>query len=233
MGLRGTAEMLCGKNTMIKKALKDRAEAGGEVEKNLFTKLEPLMVGNIGLIFTNGELSDVVDLISKHRIQAPARAGVLAPVSVTVPAGNTFLEPTKTSFFQALGINTKITKGTVEILKDEQVVQEGTRVGSSEAALLALLKLKPFWYGLEIENVYDNGTVMSAAVLAITDADMKEKVLAGISNVTALSLGLGIPTQASFPHTVINAFKNALAISVMTDYDFDEFNGKELKAKLQ
>ena len=47
---------------------------------------------------------------------------------MTIPAGNTGLEPTKTSFFQTLNINTKITKGTVEILKDEPVIKAGDRV---------------------------------------------------------------------------------------------------------
>lgn len=48
--------------------------------------------------------------------------------AVVVPAGNTGLEPTKTSFFQALNIGTKITKGTVEILKDEKVITKGEKV---------------------------------------------------------------------------------------------------------
>ena len=40
----------------------------------------------------------------------------MAPVDVFVPAGNTGLGPEKTSFFQALSITTKISRGTIEIL---------------------------------------------------------------------------------------------------------------------
>lgn len=47
---------------------------------------------------------------------AAARAGAIAPCEVTVPAQNTGLGPEKTSFFQALGITTKISRGTIEIL---------------------------------------------------------------------------------------------------------------------
>lgn len=47
---------------------------------------------------------------------AAARAGAIAPCDVTVPAQNTGLGPEKTSFFQALGITTKISRGTIEIL---------------------------------------------------------------------------------------------------------------------
>jgi len=40
----------------------------------------------------------------------------MAPIDVFVPAGNTGLGPEKTSFFQALSITTKISRGTIEIL---------------------------------------------------------------------------------------------------------------------
>lgn len=50
---------------------------------------------------------------------AAARAGAIAPCDVTVPAQNTGLGPEKTSFFQALGITTKISRGTIEILVSE------------------------------------------------------------------------------------------------------------------
>ena len=50
------------------------------------------------------------------KVQAPAKAGALAPVEVYVEAGSTGLGPEKTSFFQALHIGTKISRGTIEIL---------------------------------------------------------------------------------------------------------------------
>lgn len=54
------------------------------------------------------------------QVPAAARAGAIAPCDVTVPAQNTGLGPEKTSFFQALGITTKISRGTIEILVSEQ-----------------------------------------------------------------------------------------------------------------
>ena len=54
---------------------------------------------------------------------------------------------------QALNIPTKINKGTVEIAADVQLIQEGNKVGASEATLLAKLGIKPFSYGLVIRQV--------------------------------------------------------------------------------
>jgi len=41
-------------------------------------------------------------LLSKFSIQlgAPARVGLVAPIDVAVPPGNTGLDPSQTSFFQ-------------------------------------------------------------------------------------------------------------------------------------
>ena len=49
-------------------------------------------------------------------MEAPAKAGALAPIDVFIPPTNTGLGPEKTSFFQALQIATKISRGTIEIL---------------------------------------------------------------------------------------------------------------------
>lgn len=234
ISLRGKATMLMGKNTMMKKVLSDRAAKGGDRDKLLFQKLvqDKLLQGNVGMIFANGDLTELKSIIEKEKVQAPAKQGSMAPCDVVVPAGNTGLEPTKTTFFQALNIGTKIVKGTVEILKDEKIITHGHKVTSSEAALLQMLGIKPFWYGLQILHVYDNGSVYGAAVLNMTDDDMREKVQSGIANIAALSLALGIPTKASFPHVVVNAFKDILAISVGTDYDFKDFKGDELKQSI-
>jgi len=235
IALRGKAVLLMGKNTLVKKIMTDRSlKSGADRDKQIVAKLvaDELLVGNVGLIFTNGDLQKIKEVVEKERVQAPAKAGALAPVDVVVPAGNTGLEPTKTSFFQALSITTKITKGTVEIIKDEKVIHAGQKVGSSEATLLQMLGINPFYYGLIIQYIWDQGSVYSAEVLNLTQQDKINRFQEGIANVAAVSLALGWTTKASFPHVLMNAFKDILAVSVGTDYDFDEFNGKQLKESI-
>ena len=55
---------------------------------------------------------------------------------------------------QALNIPTKINKGTVEITTDVHLIHTGNKVGSSEATLLAKLGIKPFSYGLVVQQVW-------------------------------------------------------------------------------
>merc|ERR1711862_233050 len=140
----------------------------------------------------------------------------------TVPAQNTGMGPEKTSFFQALNIPTKISRGTIEILNDVLLLKPGDKVGASEATLLNMLNISPFTYGLVIEQVYDSGTIFEPSILDITDDDLRKRFLEGVVNLACVSLAIGYPTLASIPHVVINGFKNLLAVAAVTDIEFKE-----------
>ncbi|KAB2084611.1 hypothetical protein ES319_A05G346100v1 [Gossypium barbadense] len=216
-GLRGDSVVLMGKNTMMKRSVRMHAEKTGN---QAFLNLIPLLQGNVGLIFTKGDLKEVSEEVAKYKVGAPARVGLVAPIDVVVPPGNTGLDPSQTSFFQVLNIPTKINKGTVEIITPVELIKKGDKVGSSEAALLAKLGIRPFSYGLVVLSVYDNGSVFSPEVLDLTEDDLIEKFASGVSMVTALSLAISYPTLAAVPHMFINGYKNVLAVAVATEYSF-------------
>ncbi|KAK5795624.1 60S acidic ribosomal P0 [Gossypium arboreum] len=218
-GLRGDSVVLMGKNTMMKRSVRMHAEKTGN---QAFLNLIPLLQGNVGLIFTKGDLKEVSEEVAKYKVGAPARVGLVAPIDVVVPPGNTGLDPSQTSFFQVLNIPTKINKGTVEIITPVELIKKGDKVGSSEAALLAKLGIRPFSYGLVVLSVYDNGSVFSPEVLDLTEDDLIEKFASGVSMVTALSLAISYPTLAAAPHMFINGYKNVLAVAVATEYSFPQ-----------
>jgi len=213
--LRGQAVLLMGKNTMMRKAVRAIIPEQPSLEKLL-----PHLAGNIGLVFTNGDLKETRTRILSNRVAAPAKAGAIAPCDVWVKAVNTGMEPGKTSFFQALGIPTKIARGTIEIVSDVHLIKAGNKVGASEAALLNMLNISPFTYGLTVLQVFDEGTVFPPEILDISDESLLEHVQTGIQHIAALSLLLAIPTQASVPHLLAPGFKNLLATAVATDYSF-------------
>ena len=214
--LRSDATLLMGKNTMIRKAIRGHMENNPALEKLL-----PHIKSNIGFVFTDRDLVDVRDKILANKVQAPARAGALAPCDVMIPPQNTGLGPEKTSFFQALSIPTKISKGTIEILNEIHLIKKEDRVGASEATLLNMLNISPFTFGLVIRQVYDSGTVFDPEILDITPEDIRLKFLMGVRNVAALSLSIGYPTLASAPHSLVNGLKNLIAVALVTDIEFE------------
>jgi large subunit ribosomal protein LP0 len=215
--LRGRATVLMGKNTMMRKAIRNNLERNPK-----WAALLPVIVGNVGLVFTEGDLSEIRDTLTSSRVPASAKVGIVAPQSVVVPKGQTSLEPTKTSFLQALNIASKINKGTIEILNDVNLIKAGDKVGPSEAQLLQMLAIRPFTYGLNVLSVYDNGAVYGAEILDLKDSDLLARFGQGVANVAALSLGAHVASLAAFPHVIANGYKNLLSIAVATQYTFKQ-----------
>jgi large subunit ribosomal protein LP0 len=183
---------------------------------------------NTGMIFTNGDLTDVKKILDSQVREAPAKIGSFAPADVTVPSGPTGLDPKQTSFFQALNIQTKIVKSQVEIVNPVKVIAEGDKVTPGQAALLDKLKIRPFEYKMHIKCFYDNGNIYAAKVLAITSDFILERFATGAQNVTALSLGSGYITAAATHHVILNAFKNLAAVSFASGFSFPQ--AEKLKA---
>merc|ERR1711934_845436 len=218
IALRGKAILYCGKNTQMRRVLR-------ELENDGMAQLEKVCMQlklNVALVFTNEDLPEVRDLILENKVAAPARAGSIAQSDVVVPAGNTGMEPTMTSFLQALNIPSKITKGSIEILNPVHLITEGDKCEASQCALLDKLGIKPFSYGLVVKSVYDDGSMYDPAVLDITDDDILASFAQGIKNVAAISVSTGLPTVASVPYSILLGFANLLAIAVETDYTFKE-----------
>jgi large subunit ribosomal protein LP0 len=218
--LRGKAEVLMGKNTMMRKCMREYVNdnPGSTVDKLIET-----CRGNVGFVFTNGDLGEIREILESNTRPAPARVGSVAPADVVVPKGPTGCDPGQTAFFQALEISTKITKGQIEMTTDTFLISAGVRVTASQAALLQKLSIMPFTYGLVLTSVYDNGSLFDAKVLDITDDVLTLKFGEALKQIAALSLALGIPTQASVPHSIGNAFKAILAVTLgLENFSFEK-----------
>jgi large subunit ribosomal protein LP0 len=188
------------------------------------------LAGNVGFIFTNGDLKTIRDKILSNRVAAPARAGAVAPADVYVPAGNTGMEPGKTSFFQALGVPTKIARGTIEITTDLKLVEAGAKVGASEATLLNMLNISPFTYGMKVQQVYEEGNSFSPDVLDIEESQLLKALSSAIATITTISLAANYPTLPSIIHSLINGYKKVISAAIPIDYEWDEIH--ELKDRI-
>jgi len=220
MDLRGRAVVLMGKNTMIRKALalgvEKHPDAGLEV-------LRAAVNGNMGFIFaTNCQLDDIREALKTHRKTSAAKAGQISMVDISLPSGPTGMDPSQTSFFQALNIGTKIVKGQIELISEFPILKVGDKVNASSAALLSKLGIKPFEYGMEVEQVFQEGSVFAAAVLDMSSEMLIEKFMRGVANMAAFSRELGIPTETGLPHAFGNAFRNVAALCSDIDFTFKE-----------
>jgi len=224
--LRGKAVIYCGKNTQMRRVLRKL-----EVDRPELEQIRSKLKLNVALVFTDEDLSSLKEDIEANKMPAAARAGALAQVDVTIEKGVTALEPSMTSFLQALNIGTKITKGQIEIINDVHLLTAGVKVDQSQAALLQKLNILPFAYGLVVIACFDGGSLFSPEVLQIKPEQILASFTAGCRNVAAISIVLNTPTTVSVPYSILLAFRNLLAMSAATDHEFE--GSKQMKAYLK
>lgn len=228
--LRDRAHIIKAKNTLIRSVVRKHIEKTGN--KNL-EKLNELVAENMAFVFCIDSVDSVRKTILENVVPAPAKAGTVAPLSYTINKGPTILEPSMTSFFQALGIATTIVKGKIEITNDVKVVTEGEKVGPSEATLLHKMNIMPFTYGFKTTSVYENGTVYPAKVLDTTDEMLKAKLQNAITRIAAVGRSTSIPNTCSVPHAIVEAYKKCAAVSLVGFKDTATGNLAELLAKVE
>jgi len=217
IALRGKAILIMGKNTLMRMILREQMVKNPKLEALL-----PLVKGNMGFVFTNFDLNEVRNVIIENKVPAVAKTGTVAPVDVFVPAGPTGLDPGQTLFFQALNIGTKIARGSIEIINTVHLIKAGDKVTSSAVALLGKLDIKPFFYGIIVQSVYENGAVYPVHILDVSQDDLLAKFFNGVRKVAALGLAVGYPTEASIPHSVAHGFRKLLALSLASAFKFKE-----------
>merc|ERR1712178_586193 len=198
MGAEGEykGEMIIGKNSLIRKALKfvtEAPQAGSddyEDHKNWKQNpklecLKDLMVLNVGLIFSEEPYNELKKKIEAEKISMPARTGVFSPTDVVIPVGPTGIEVGKIDLFHKLNIQCKTVKSAIEISKEVKIITKGA------TQLCKLLQIVPFEYSLTFQKVYIDGVIL--------DQDIIEMPM---SQITA------------------NGFKTMLAIGSESGYSF-------------
>lgn len=216
MAIRGKGEMIMGKNTLMRMLVREAAAKNPKLEA-----LVPLLKGNVGFVFTNDDLVKVRSIITEFKTPAAAKSGSFAPMDVYVPPGPTGLDPGQTGFFQALNIATKIVKGAIEIVAQVHLIKKGDKVTSSAVALLSKLDIKPFFYGVLVNWIYENGSVYPASVLDITPETLLQKFMNGVGKLAALSLAAKFPSELTVGYYMANGFRKLLAIAAETNFKFE------------
>ncbi|TNV79506.1 hypothetical protein FGO68_gene1167 [Halteria grandinella] len=217
------AKMLMGKNTLMKSSLAHKMAAPQEGDadyderKDSWKKCDELdaivklLKGNTGIIFTNGDPSEVKKVLDEQSREAPAKVGAIAPIEVWIRAGSTGLDPKQTSFFQQLNIQTKIVK--------------------TQAALLDKLKIRPFSYKMAVKKVYEDGQTFNPEILDISSEDILKGFQKSITNLASISLASGYVTKPAIPHIILNSFKNLAAVTFDSDYTFKQAEKMKEAAK--
>ena len=177
------------------------------------------------LIFTNKDIAEISNITAKYVIEKQAKPGQLSPVEVIIPAGPTGMDSSQIDYFQALKIPTKVSRNQLEITTATKILHVGQKITLSEINLMKKFNIKPYRHQMKIKKLLLNGKCYGEEILKVTDDYMKTKLEQGIKNILGFSLASHVPTPASAPHIISNAFRNICALSLGTNVLIDATKG--------
>ena len=186
--LHGEAELRMSRNTLVKHALEE-ADDGLE-------GLTEYVSGEVGLIGTNDNPFGLYKQLEASKTPAPINAGEVAPNDIVIPEGDTGVDPGPfVGELQQVGADARIQDGSIQVLSDSTVLEEGEVVSDDLANVLAELGIEPKEVGLDLRAVYSEGVLFEADELAIDVDEYRADVQSAAAAARNLSVNAAYSTD--------------------------------------
>jgi large subunit ribosomal protein L10 len=204
--LRGKAEMIVAKNSLISRAL-EKAGKGAE--------LSSILTGPTALILTDMNPFQLHRLVKQSKGKAAAKPGQVAPYDIVVPAGETSLPPGPVlSELKQGGVNAQIKGGKVVIATDSVVAKAGQKITDAASKALQKLGVEPFDVMLNILAAWEDRLVYKKDVLDVDEQKLLDDLRRGASEALNLSLSASYPTKQNIQLMLQKAFINSRSLAL-------------------
>ena len=208
--LRGKADLIVAKNTILRKASDSVVSKKENVDK-----FAEALTGSKVLIFTQMNPFELILFLNRNKVRVPAKGGDIATSDIVVPAGNTGLQPGPViSEFNEAKVQTRIESGSIFVARDTVVAGKGEVISTKTASLLSKLGMKPMEAGLSLSSAYDNGLVLNAKDLTFDIDQMKSD----FAFAARLAFGVAVEASIMLPETapaiITKAYRQAVSVSV-------------------
>jgi large subunit ribosomal protein L10 len=223
--LRGQAEVLVAKNTILKKA----ASVMGEKKPHINDFAEGI-AGSSLLLFTGMNPYALILFLDRNKVRVPAKGGDTATSEIMIPAGNTGLQPGPViSEFGEVKVVTRIEGGSIWVAKDTIVASKGDTISPKLASLLSKLGMKPMEAGLSIVRAFDAGMVLNLDDLVFDLNSYKSDLEEAWRDAIALSVETEYVLPETAPMIIGNAYREALYLANEIEYPTSENVGDLVK----
>lgn len=203
--LKGDAKFILGRKTLLTRILNS-----SEKTKALVQYLD----ATSAIVLTNQDPFELYSRLKENTLKAKAKPNQAAPVEITIPSGETTLQPGQavTELKQA-GIDVQIQKGKVVIAKDK-VIKTGEIITNNLAKALHSLNITPFSYSIEPSVVYAADMLYTRNVLSFTKERMLDSISIAFNSALQVSLELNLVNSYTINVMIARAYSNAVYLGV-------------------
>lgn len=216
--LRGQAEVLVAKNTILKKVASAMAE-----KKPHFEDFAERLAGSNLLLFTGMNPYALILFLNKNKVRVSAKAGDIATSEIMIPEGNTGLQPGPViSEFGEVKVKTRIEGGSIWVTRDTVVAEKGDTISPKLASLLSKLGMKPMEAGLSIVWAFDEDTILKPEDLVFDLQAYKSDLAEACRD----ALALAVETEYVLPETasmiIGSAYREAIYLANEAEFPTSE-----------
>jgi len=211
--LRGKAEIIMLKNTLLKIALEQASK-----DKKGLDKLAEAVDGQCAIVTSDLNPFKLFRQLDATKTKMPAKGGEVAPDDIEIKAGETPFKPGPVvGELQKAGLPAAIEQGKVVIKKDKVLVKKGDKIPREVALVLSKLEIFPLTVGLDLHAAFEEGMVYKKDVLAVDEVEILNRVMAAASGALNLSVYIAFPTKQSIRPMLAKAHMDALNLAVNAD----------------
>ncbi|MEM3839279.1 MAG: 50S ribosomal protein L10 [Candidatus Micrarchaeaceae archaeon] len=204
--LKPEAKFVVARKTLLVRALS---------EDQALKKLVEYTNGNVALILTNNDPSELNKVISSNRIKLAAKPNQISPEDINISAGETSIAPGQAvTDLKAAGIDVKIDKGKVVIAKSKVLVAKGARVTVPVSKALKMLDIMPFEASTKLRAALSDNLLFTEKALGVNRAFVEGNITADFLNAQALSTAIGFVTPYNAPYLIKKAYISAIGLGV-------------------
>lgn len=208
--IRNKARIRCAKNSLIIRAIE---EANKEISG--INQLKEEIRGQAAIITTDINPFKLFKEIKLTRTMAPAKGGETAKHDIEVKKGDTPFKPGPiVGELQKTGIPAAIQEGKVVIKNNKVIVNAGEKIPANVAQMLTRLEIFPIEIGMNLNAVFESGSVYKPDVLDIDMDKFMIQLNQASSNAFNLAIETAWPTKSTINHLLIKAHRNAFILAL-------------------
>lgn len=213
--LHPDATLRMSRNTLLARAL-DRVDDGLE-------DLGTYLIGHVGLVGTNDNPFALFKHLESSKTPAPINAGEIAPNDIVIPEGDTGMDPGPfVGDLQSIGANARIDEGSIKVLEDSVVAEEGDTVTADVANVLTELGIEPKEVGLDLRAVYADGVIFESDELELDVEEYRADVAAAVAAGRNLSINAEYPTAQTAPSLLAKGSGEAKSLGLQAAIESPE-----------
>jgi large subunit ribosomal protein L10 len=208
--LHGIATIRSAKNNLIIRALED-----AEKQIKGISELEKSLKGQTAIIITDMNPFRLFSQIKSTRTMAPAKGGETATYDIEVKEGDTPFKPGPiVGELQKAGFPAAIQEGKVVIKSDKVIVNKGEKIPQDVAQMLSRLEIFPIEIGMNLNAVFEDGSIYLPDVLDINIDEILGKMTKASTDAYNLAVETAWFTKSTIETILLKAHSNAFSLAI-------------------